>query len=87
MTKRKIEIFSAGCSVCQDTIDLVNSIACSSCEIEILDMQDSQVAKKAKDLGIKSVPAIVVDNVLADCCTGNGLNELSLRALGIGTQA
>lgn len=87
MTKRKIEIFSAGCAVCQETIDLVNKIACSSCELEILDMQDNQVARRAKDLGINSVPAVIVDGKLADCCAGKGVKESSLRALGIGTPA
>jgi hypothetical protein len=28
--KRKIEIFSAGCSACEDTIKLVNDLACGS---------------------------------------------------------
>ena len=50
--KRKIEIFSAGCSACQETIDLVNKIACPSCEIVILDMHQSDVSKRAKELGI-----------------------------------
>jgi hypothetical protein len=27
-TKRKIEIFSAGCPACEETIQLINSIAC-----------------------------------------------------------
>ena len=31
--KRKIEIFSAGCAACEDTIELVNKIACPSCEV------------------------------------------------------
>jgi len=30
--KRKIEVFSAGCAACEETIQLVNRIACPSCE-------------------------------------------------------
>ena len=82
--KRKIEIFSAGCPACQETIDLVNSIACSSCDIEILDMHKPDVAKRAKSLGIKSVPAIAVDGKLASCCADRGPSEEHLRAAGIG---
>ena len=67
-TKRQIEIFSAGCLVCQETIDLVNEIACPSCEISILDMQDRTIAARARTLGIKSVPAVAIDGQLADCC-------------------
>jgi len=29
---RKIEVFSAGCAVCDDTVALINRIACPSCE-------------------------------------------------------
>jgi len=47
-TKRKIEIFSAGCAVCDETIELVNEIACPSCEISVLDMRDKTVAERAR---------------------------------------
>lgn len=83
-TIRKIEVFSAGCAVCEDTIALINRIACPSCEVEILDMHKPDVAKKAKHYGIRSVPAVVVNGKLADCCTGCGPDETTLRAAGIG---
>lgn len=83
--KRKIEVFSAGCSVCEDTVALINRIACPSCEVEILDMRNAGVSKRARALGIHSVPAILVDGTLADCCAGRGPNEASLKAAGIGT--
>lgn len=82
---RKIEVFSAGCTVCEDTIALVNSIACPSCEVEILDMHKPEVAMKAKQYGVRSVPAVVVDGRLADCCVGRGPDKATLRAAGIGT--
>lgn len=85
MTKRKIEIFSAGCSICEDTITLVNDLACSSCEIMIHDMHDSNIQSRAEALGIKSVPAIVINGVLADCCQGRGVNAEALKAAGIGS--
>jgi len=82
--KRKVEVFSAGCSVCDDTIALVKQLACPSCDVTILDMKDKEVANRAKHLGIKSVPAVVVDGKLAECCAGRGPNEASLKAAGIG---
>lgn len=82
--KRKIEVFSAGCPACEETIQLVNRVACPSCEISILDMKDPQVARRAKSLGIRSVPAVVIDGKLADCCTGRGPDEATLRAAGLG---
>jgi len=82
--KRKIEIFSAGCAACEDTIKLVNGLACPSCEVSILDMKDAGVASRAKALGIRSVPAVVIDGKLADCCTSRGPDEATLRAAGLG---
>ena len=82
--KRKIEIFRAGCFVFDETVNMVKAVACPSCEIEVLDMRQAGVAAKAKQYGINSVPAIVVDGKLADCCTGRGVDEATLRAAGIG---
>lgn len=81
---RQIEIFSAGCPVCQDTIALVNRMAGSSCEISVLDMNDKSVAARASELGIRSVPAVAIDGKLADCCAGRGVDEAVLRQAGIG---
>ena len=82
--KRQIEIFSAGCPVCRDAIDLVNRLACPSCEISVLDLNDKDVAARATGLGIRSVPAVAVDGKPADCCAGRGVDENALRAAGVG---
>jgi glutaredoxin len=82
---RKIEVFSAGCNVCDDTVALINRIACPSCEVFILDMHKPEAAEKARRYGVRSVPAVVVDGKLADCCAGRGPDEQQLRAAGIGT--
>ena len=82
--KRQIEIFSAGCAVCEETIEMVNRVACPSCEISILDVHEPEVARRAKNLGIRSVPAVVIEGQLADCCAGRGPDESTLRAAGVG---
>lgn len=82
--KRQIEIFTADCPVCEETIALVNRIACPSCEITVLDMNDHDVSARAHTLGIRSVPAVVIDGRLADCCAGRGVDEAVLRAAGVG---
>jgi len=84
MAKRKVEIFSAGCSACEETIKLVNNLACPSCEVSVLNMGDPAVAKRAKSLGVRSVPAVVINGKLADCCSGRGPDEKTLRAAGLG---
>ena len=46
--KRKIEIFSAGCPACDTAISRIRDLACPSCEIAVLDMNDGDVAARAK---------------------------------------
>ena len=82
--KRKIEIFSAGCPACEETISRVRDLTCPSCEVVILDMKDAGIAQRAKDLGVRSVPAIAIDGKLADCCSGRGPDEVVLQAAGLG---
>ncbi len=82
--KRQIEVFSAGCAVCEAAIATVRRIACESCEVTVLDMTDAAVADRAKSLGIQSVPAVVINGALADCCTNRGIDEDVLRAAGLG---
>ena len=82
--KRKVEVFSAGCPACREAIELVESLACPSCEVSVLDMHDGAAASRAKELGIQRVPAVVIDGKLADCCTGGGPDERTLRAAGLG---
>jgi glutaredoxin 3 len=84
MTQRKVEIFTAGCACCDDTVQMVRSIACSSCDVQVLDMKAPDIATRAKELGIRSVPAVAVDGRLAECCASRGPTAEALRAAGIG---
>jgi glutaredoxin len=83
-TRRKVEVFSAGCAVCNEAVAMVQRLACPSCDVQVLDMNDAQVANRAHALGIRSVPAIVIDGQLASCCAGRGVDEQSLGASGLG---
>ncbi len=82
--KRKFEIISAGCPVCETAIARINEIACPSCEVTTLEMNARGVAERAGALGIRSLPAVVIDGNLADCCTGEGVDEDALKAAGLG---
>lgn len=84
-SKRTIEVFTAGCPCCEDAVKLVQSIACPSCEVKILDMRTDKGAQlKAKQYGVKRVPAVVVNGKLAECCQVGEVSADSLRALGVG---
>jgi hypothetical protein len=77
--RKKIEIFTSGCSICNETVEMVKRIVGSNHHIEIRDMHQGHIAGRAKQLGIKSVPGIIVDGKLADCCAGRGPDEKILR--------
>jgi glutaredoxin len=80
MAAKKIEVFSAGCSVCKETVELVKRLAGSSHEVSVHDMNKADVAEKAKRYGVRSVPAVVIDGKLASCCAGRGPDEGVLRS-------
>ena len=82
--KRKIEIFSAGCPACDDTVAFIRRIACSSCEIEVLDMHDPAVAARAKSYGVRTVPAVAVYGLSAPPGLGKtSLAHIIARELGV----
>ena len=82
--KRAIEIFSAGCPICKETINRIKSLSCPSCEITVLDMHEKSIADRAKKLGIRSIPAVVIDGNVAGCCVGRGVDEKTLIKEGLG---
>jgi len=84
MTTRTIEIFSAGCPLCKETEEMVNRLTCSSCKVDVIDMHDIMGASRARGLGVRSVPAVAINGILADCCTGRGPDEATLVTAGIG---
>jgi hypothetical protein len=83
--RRRVEVFSAGCSMCEEAIKLVQEIACRSCDVQVLDVRDAEVASLAKSLGIRSVPSVVVtSSEIAACCSDRGPDEAVLRREGLG---
>ena len=83
-TTRNIEVFSAGCPVCNDIVEMVKRISCQDCKVNVLDMNDPVVTERAEKLRIRSIPAVVIDGKLADCCSGRGPDEATLKAAGLG---
>ena len=82
--KRRIEVFSAGCTICEEAVAMVKRLACPSCEFTVVDMHDPAVAAKAKSYGVVTVPAVAVEGQLAACCMGGGPDEAGLRVAGVG---
>ncbi|MFZ5976267.1 MAG: glutaredoxin [Hydrotalea flava] len=90
-TKRKIELFTAGCTVCDPVVEMVKAMACSSCEVIIYNIAEScdtkECSEKVKSYGINTVPAIAVNGKLLSCCLHNGISVEELKSAGIGKLA
>ncbi len=85
MTARhKVEVFSAGCAACDEAIAMIKRVAGTASEVVVHDIKRIEVAKRAKALGVRSVPAVAIDGELAGCCAGRGVDEAILRAAGLG---
>jgi len=57
---RRIEIFTADCSLCKETLRLIKQEACAECEIIERRCED-EYCEPAKGYGIKALPTVVVD--------------------------
>jgi exopolyphosphatase/pppGpp-phosphohydrolase len=86
--KRRVEVFTAGCLICDEVVNLVKSIACPSCEVQVYDLREgcatNECRDKARRYGITAVPAVAVNGVLLDCCRHEPVTADRLRAAGIG---
>lgn len=83
--KRRVEVFVAGCTLCEDALRVLRELACESCEIEVQDLRESEAARdRAAELGIQRVPAVAVDGKLAGCCEQVSIDAEALRAAGVG---
>jgi hypothetical protein len=86
--KRKIELFTAGCAVCEPVVEMVKSMACGSCDVIIYNIAEPCDTKeslgKIKSYGIKALPAIAVNGKLLSCCQSKGISVDELRNAGIG---
>ncbi|MCH7646924.1 MAG: glutaredoxin, partial [Nitrospinae bacterium] len=60
--KRQVEVFTAGCPLCEDAVALVKGLACPSCEVVVHDLRaDGEAVSRARRFGVNAVPAVVVD--------------------------
>jgi len=63
--KRKIEVFTAGCSLCDDTLRLVKE-AVSSCGCEVIERRcpPQQICEEGKAYGVRAMPTVVVNGAI-----------------------
>lgn len=86
--KRQIEVFTAGCPVCEPVVKMVNEMACDSCEVTVYNLveqcDDKVCVDKMKKYNITSLPAVAVNGKLLACCQNKGVSKEELAAAGIG---
>ena len=81
---RQVEVFVGACPLCEPAIDLVKGLADRSWEMLVRNMNDPEVAKRARSLGVGAIPAVVIDGRLAECCANRGIDAEVLRVAGLG---
>lgn len=84
MNKRQVEVFTAGCPVCEPAVQMVNELACPDCEVTVYNLNDVH-AEKAQRYGIKTLPTVVVNGRVVSCCDNRGPDRDELAAAGVGT--
>ena len=86
--KRKVEIFTANCPVCDPVVKLVNELSCGSCDVTVYDLikqcDNKSCLNKATEYGVTRVPAVVVDGKLLSCCQNNSITKEDLVNAGVG---
>lgn len=86
--KKQIEVFTAGCPVCEPVVQLIKDTAGKDCEITIHNLSEQCESKicvtKMEEYGVKRLPAIAVDGKLLGCCKNIDITKTDLVNAGIG---
>ena len=60
--KKRIEVFSAGCPLCRETLELVrNAVSDCGCEVIERTCTGETCCAEAKQYGVRTMPTVVVD--------------------------
>jgi len=84
MNKNHIEIFTAGCSICEPVVQFVKETAGANCNISIYNLSERSYNNICKKYSIKRLPSIVVNGILLDCCKNIDITKEDLINAGIG---
>jgi glutaredoxin len=57
----RIEVFTAGCPLCQEAVSIVEVGKCGGCSLEVYDVADPRVQEKVRRYGVRAVPTIIID--------------------------
>jgi len=82
----KVEVFTAGCKFCSSVESQVREVVTDKHEVVVYHLNDesgsSEYFETAKNYGINSMPAVVVNGELLSCCSRNSFDpKLLIQAL------
>lgn len=65
----KIEVFTASCPICKETLELIERVKCNKCTVIEYNLYEKCVDRtclgRARHYGIRQVPTVVVDGEVA----------------------
>jgi alkyl hydroperoxide reductase subunit AhpF len=82
--KRIVEVFTAGCPVCQGVVEMVNEMACPNCDVTIYNLNRNEGIDEAKAYGVTALPSVAVNGELLACCKRGAIRKQDLKAAGVG---
>ena len=89
MDKKQIEIFIAGCPVCESLVEMVQETAANHRDITIYNLtiqcKSKICLKKMEEYGITSVPTIVINRKILE--SGNDLEIMKRNLISALNQA
>jgi Thioredoxin domain len=55
----KIEVFSAGCPLCNGVVDEIEAGRCAGCQLIVYDLSEN--SELARTFGVRVVPTVIID--------------------------
>ncbi len=88
MKKRRIEVFTAGCPVCNPVVEMVKSIANEEYnDVTVYDLikqyDINECVIRVEEYGITRLRAIAIDGKLLECCKNNAITREDLISSGL----
>ncbi len=83
--KKQVEIFTAGCPVCEPVVQLVKDTAGVNCDITIHNLSEDHNDAIRKKYALTRLPSVAVDGKLIDCFKNSAITKEDLIGAGIGS--
>ncbi len=89
MNKHRIEVFTAGCPLCNPVVGMVKELALgTSHEVIVYDLvkqcESKDCVSKVSAYGVKRLPSVAIDGRLLACCSQQEITRQDLVNAGLG---